>query len=221
VAAHGVRRARIELGEYVLITGMGVVGQLALQLAAQTGCEALLVADLSEFRLGIARAHGATLALNPQRDDLAAAVQRHTHGRGLDCIIEASGYPDMLPLLFEVARIGGRVVLLGSIWHRTVEVDFMPFHLKELTLLGVHQPKCPTVETPYFPWTQPYNRRQMLKMIGGWTAEGAAIDHPHPSIHAGRGSLSALAGGAGQSAWYRAGLHRISLTHGEAQCFRP
>lgn len=166
VAAHGVRRARIELGEYVLITGMGVVGQLALQLAAQTGCEALMVTDLSDFRLGIARAHGATHTLNPLRDDLTEAVPRLTHGHGLDCIIEASGYPDMLPLLFDLARIGGRVVLLGSIWHRTVNVDFMPFHLKELTLLGVHQPKCPTVETPYFPWTQRYNRRQMLKMIG-------------------------------------------------------
>jgi 2-desacetyl-2-hydroxyethyl bacteriochlorophyllide A dehydrogenase len=166
VAAHGVRRARIELGEYVLITGMGPVGQLALQLAAQTGCEALMVADLSDFRLRVAGAHGALHTLNPQREDLAEAVQRLTHGRGLDCIIEASGYPDMLPLLFDVARIGGRVVLLGSIWHRTVELDLMPFHLKELTLLGVHQPKCPTVETPYFPWTQSYNRRQMLKMIG-------------------------------------------------------
>jgi threonine dehydrogenase-like Zn-dependent dehydrogenase len=42
----------------------------------------------------------------------------------------------------------------------------MPFHLKELTLPGVHQPKCPTVESRYYPWTQSYNRRQMPKMIG-------------------------------------------------------
>ena len=38
VSMHGVRKARIELGEFVAITGMGAVGQLALQLAAQTGC---------------------------------------------------------------------------------------------------------------------------------------------------------------------------------------
>jgi 2-desacetyl-2-hydroxyethyl bacteriochlorophyllide A dehydrogenase len=185
VAAHGVRRARIELGEYVLITGMGVVGQLALQLAAQTGCEALMGTDLSDARLEIARAHGATHALNPHRDDLAAAVHRLTNGRGLDCVIEASGYPDQLPLLFDLARIGGRIVLLGSIWHRTVELDLMPFHLKELTLLGVHQPKCPAVETPYFPWTQPYNRRQMLKMIGdGRLQVRPLITHLLPFTHA-------------------------------------
>ena len=41
----------------------------------------------------------------------------------------------------------------------------MDFHLKELTLTGCHQPKCPTADTIYFPWTQQYNRRQILKMI--------------------------------------------------------
>jgi threonine dehydrogenase-like Zn-dependent dehydrogenase len=166
VAAHGVRRARIELGEYVAVTGMGLVGQLALQLVAQTGCEALVAVDLSQARLQLAARHGATHTRNPRTEDLAGAVEQITGGRGLDCIIEASGYPDLLPTLFDTARIGGRVLLLGSIWHRKVEVDFMPFHLKELTLLGVHQPKCPTVPTPYFPWTQAYNRRQILKMIG-------------------------------------------------------
>ena len=64
-----------------------------------------------------------------------------------------------------MARIGGRIMLLGSIWHRTVEIDFMSFHEKELTLVGCHQPKCPTTATPAFPWTQQYNRRQILRMI--------------------------------------------------------
>ena len=43
VAMHGVRKARIELGEFACITGMGLVGQLALQLAAQTGAELLRI----------------------------------------------------------------------------------------------------------------------------------------------------------------------------------
>ena len=44
-------------------------------------------------------------------------------------------------------------------------VDFMDFHLKELTLMGCHQPKCPTSESPYYRWTQQHNRRHILKMI--------------------------------------------------------
>lgn len=165
VSAHGVRKARLEMGEHVLVAGMGVVGQLALQFAAQAGCETLIASDLSDRRLSLARELTGATVLNPTACDMAAEVQRITEGRGLDCIIEASGYPDHLPALFDMARIGGRIVLLGSIWHRTVEVDFMPFHLKELTLIGAHQPKCPTVATPAFPWTQQYNRAQTLKMI--------------------------------------------------------
>ncbi len=165
VSMHGVRKARIELGEFVAITGMGLVGQLALQLSAHTGCEQLIAIDLSDRRLEIALASGATHVLNPRRCDLRAEVERITERRGLDVMIEASGYPDLLPIAFDMARIGGRIMALGSIWHRKVEVDFMPFHEKELTLVGCHQPKCPTVATPAFPWTQQYNRRQILKMI--------------------------------------------------------
>lgn len=166
VSAHGVRKARLEMGEHVLVTGMGVVGQLALQFAARAGCETLIASDLSDRRLAIAHDQTGAATLNPTTANMAAEIERITEGSGLDCIIEASGYPDHLPALFDMARIGGRIVLLGSIWHRTVEVDFMPFHLKELTLIGAHQPKCPTVATPAFPWTQQYNRAQTLKMIG-------------------------------------------------------
>ncbi len=165
VSMHGVRKARMQLGEFVAITGMGAVGQLALQLAAQTGCELLIAIDLIDRRLEVAKASGASHVLNPSRCDLREEVAQITDGRGLDVIIEASGYPDVLPIAFDMARIGGRIMALGSIWHRKVEVDFMPFHEKELTLIGCHQPKCPTVATPAFPWTQQYNRRQILKMI--------------------------------------------------------
>ena len=164
VSMHGVRKARLELGEYVAITGMGLVGQLALQLAARSGCERLIAVDLSAVRLEIASRSGATHTLQAD-DDLPSRVAAITHDRGLDAAIEASGYPDILPVLFDMARIGGRIMALGSIWHRKVEVDFMDFHQKELILVGCHQPKCPTTATPAWPWTQQYNRRQVLKMI--------------------------------------------------------
>ncbi len=164
VSMHGVRKARLELGEFAAITGMGLVGQLALQLAACTGCELLIAVDLSAARLQTAAASGATHTLLAG-DDLPSRVAAVTGDRGLDIAIEASGYPDILPVLFDMARIGGRIMALGSIWHRKVEVDFMDFHQKELTLVGCHQPKCPTTATPAWPWTQQYNRRQVLKMI--------------------------------------------------------
>lgn len=165
VSMHGIRKAKIELGEFVAISGMGLVGQLALQLASEMGCEALIATDFYDFRLKIAEKLGATHTFNPKTSDVQVEVNRLTDGRGLDLIIEASGYPEALIKAFDLARIGGRIMALGSIWHRKVEVDFMDFHEKELTLIGCHQPKCPTSETVYFPWTQQYNRRQILRMI--------------------------------------------------------
>jgi len=165
VAMNGVRKAKIELGESVAISGMGLVGQLTLQLASKAGCESLIATDLIDFRLKIARELGATHVCNLKNCDVRGKVKELTGGRGLDAIIEASGYPEAILTAFDLARIGGRIILLGSIWNRKIEVDFMDFHLKDLTLIGAHQPKCPTAETIYFPWTQQYNRRQILKMI--------------------------------------------------------
>ena len=72
-------------------------------------------------------------------------------------------------------------MLLGSIWHRKVEIDFMDFHEKELTMTGCHQPKCPIVPTPAFPWTQQYNRSQVLSMIGDGRLDVASlISHKLP-----------------------------------------
>lgn len=164
VSMHGVRKARLELGEFAAVTGMGLVGQLALQLAARSGCELLIAVDLSAVRLEIASHSGATHTIQAD-EDLRSRVAAITQDRGLDAAIEASGYPEILPVLFDMSRIGGRIMALGSIWHRKVEVDFMDFHQKELTLVGCHQPKCPTTATPAWPWTQQYNRRQVLKMI--------------------------------------------------------
>ena len=62
----------------------------------------------------------------------------------------------------------------------------MDFHLKELTLVGCHQPKCPTVATPAFPWIQQYNRRQILKMIErGEINVNRLITHRLPYTEAG------------------------------------
>ena len=62
----------------------------------------------------------------------------------------------------------------------------MDFHLKELTLMGCHQPKCPTDETIYFPWTQQYNRRQILRMISDKRLDvNTLVSHKLPYHEAG------------------------------------
>lgn len=188
VAMHGVRKARLELGEHMMVTGMGVVGQLVMRLAAGIRAESLIAVDLVDGRLQKAKAGGATHAFNPQTVDLKAEVQDVTRERGLDVVVEASGYPELLPRIFDLCRVGGRIILLGSIWHRKVEIDFMDFHFKDLILMGCLQPNCPIHPTSLYPWTQEYNRSQVLTMItDGRLMVKDLISHRLPAAEAEEG----------------------------------
>jgi 2-desacetyl-2-hydroxyethyl bacteriochlorophyllide A dehydrogenase len=165
VSIYGIETADIRLGDHVAIFGMGIVGQLALQMAKLCGCDTLTAIDIEPMRLAIARKSGATHTLNPEQCDIAEQMKSITKGRGVDVIIEASGYSSALVTAIEIARLGAKIVLLGSPWEGVLEIDFFLIHLKELRIIGCHQPLCPTTSTSFFPWTKEYNRNQVLKMI--------------------------------------------------------
>jgi L-iditol 2-dehydrogenase len=84
VAINGVRKAKIELGEFVAISGMGLVGQLTLQLASQTGCESLIATDFCDLRLRIAKELGATHVCNLKTCSIREKVKEITDGLGCD-----------------------------------------------------------------------------------------------------------------------------------------
>lgn len=164
VAMHGARKAAAQLGEHVLVTGAGMVGQLVAQLIPKGAAETLTVADLSPDRLARAAALGATHTICPVDGDLAALHAAAT-GASADLAVEATGYPELLPPIVDALRVGGRCVLLGSIWHRKVTLDLMPFHEKEITLQGCHQPKCPDEPHAYYPYSKTYNSRAFLGRV--------------------------------------------------------
>ncbi|MDA1191339.1 MAG: zinc-binding alcohol dehydrogenase [Candidatus Poribacteria bacterium] len=186
VAMHGARKARVEWGEHVVVVGAGMIGQLTLRLLATCGAETLTAIDLSDFRLDKARLGGATHALNPAKADVRGELDRITKGRGVDVVVEASGFPEVLPAMFDALRVGGRCVLLGSIWHRKVELDLMPFHEKELTLVGAHQPKAADRSTALTPWSRDYNGQSFLERLGDGRLDlDPLITHVLPATDAG------------------------------------
>jgi len=165
VSIYGIERANLRLGDYVAVVGMGVVGQLALQLARFTGCEGLIAVDLETMRLEVAEKAGATHVVNSNSGDMKKTIRKITGDRGIDTVIEASGASSALPMAIDMARTGGKIILLGTPWSRRIEADFFKLHLKELAVIGCHQPQCPKIETTYFPWTQSSNRQKILRMI--------------------------------------------------------
>ncbi len=164
VAMHGARKAAVQIGERVLVTGAGMVGQLVAQLIPGDAAESLTVVDLSADRLARAAALGATHTICPVGGAFADAHAAETGGP-VDVAVEATGFPDLLAPIVDALRVGGRCVLLGSIWHRKVTLDLMPLHEKEITLQGCHQPKCPDEPHAYYPYSKTYNSRAFLARL--------------------------------------------------------
>ena len=166
IALHGVRIARIELGESVVVIGLGVVGQLAGTLAKLSGGMPLIAADLDESRLRKAEARGMDVCLNPGTTvDLPEAVRAHCPEDGANVVIEATGSPEVYPTAVKLACLAGRVVALGSP-RGTVEMDFLSeVHLREVSILGAHQPKTPDGDHIYYRWAKDRERALVMRLM--------------------------------------------------------
>lgn len=99
--------------ETVVIMGAGTIGLFALQVAATSGALRLVAVDTDEARLEVASRLGAGTLLNPRRQDVVAAVQQMTKGRGADVVVDAVGAADTRRSAVSMARRGGEVVWLG------------------------------------------------------------------------------------------------------------
>ncbi|MFC2055714.1 zinc-binding dehydrogenase [Chloroflexota bacterium] len=165
VALHAIRRAQITFGEVFVIIGAGIIGQIAIQLAKKSGTGKVVVLDLHEDRLDLARRYGADITINPTEVDQVDAVFDAAGGKGASIILEATGNPQVIPTAFKMAGDGGRVVCVGAL-EEPVSISFhAEFIRRELTMIAAFQPYCPTTENLYWKWTQGANRKLLLDMI--------------------------------------------------------
>jgi L-iditol 2-dehydrogenase len=166
IAIHGIRVARIELGETVVVVGQGIVGQLAATLARLSGGTPIVAVDLDPFRLERSRNRGVDVCLNPKDiHNLREAVLPHCVEDGANVVIEATGIAAVYPMAVPLACLGGRMVALGSP-RGSVEMDFLSdIHLREVSILGAHQPKTPDQDHIYYRWSKDRDRKLVMKLI--------------------------------------------------------
>ncbi len=113
VALHAVRIAEMKGGETALVIGAGMIGLLTLQAAHAVGCRRVLIADVDDTRLQLARQVGADETLKSA--DLIAQVMKLTAGEGVDVVFEAVGRNETVAAAIDAPRKGGKVVLIGNI----------------------------------------------------------------------------------------------------------
>lgn len=95
-AMSGVRDANVRVGDFVVVVGLGAIGQIAIQLAKRAGASVVIGVDPIAHRCDIARRHGADFCLNPIGADVGKEIKTLTGKQGADVIIETSGYADAL-----------------------------------------------------------------------------------------------------------------------------
>ena len=135
---HAVERAQIELGDVVVLAGAGTLGLGMIGAIKKSGPGKLIVLDLFDDRLELAKQFGADMVLNPMRDDVDAIVKELTEGYGCDIYIEATGAQKSVEQGLNMIRKLGRFVEF-SVFKEPVTVDWSIISdRKELDVLGSH-----------------------------------------------------------------------------------
>ena len=183
IALQGIRQADLRVGERVLVVGLGLIGQLAVQMLRASGC-LVAGADLSPRHLAMAEESGCQLVVDASDPVAPARLKAWAAGIGFDAIIITAAANDNAPFLLasEVARDRGRIVLVGV---AKIDMPRAPLYEKELSIFlsrsygpGRYDPAYEQQGHDYpighVRWTEQRNMQAVLEMM----AQGSVrLDH--------------------------------------------
>ncbi len=125
------------VGEDVLITGAGPIGSMAVAVCKHVGARHVVITDVNDYRLELARKMGATRALNVSRESIRDTMHALGMTEGFDVGLEMSGNPQAFRQLLGAMNHGGRVALLGIPPSETA-INWNEVIFKGLILKGVY-----------------------------------------------------------------------------------
>lgn len=124
------------IGEDVLVTGAGLIGSMAVAISRFAGARYVVVTDLNEYRLDIARKMGPTKAINP-REEKVADVMKELGMVGFDVGLEMSGSPAAFNDMIRNMYNGGKISLLGILPSST-QIPWDEVIFKALRIKGIY-----------------------------------------------------------------------------------
>ena len=174
IALQGVRLAEPTLGESIVVIGLGLVGQLTVQLLKANGCRVFGL-DLDQSRVALALELGADKAV-VSNDETAKEIEAWTRGNGADAVLITAATDSNQPieLAARVSRLKGRVIVVGM---TGMDIPRAPFFSRELKLVismsygpGRYDPEYEErgqdYPLPYVRWTEKRNIESFLELIG-------------------------------------------------------
>jgi predicted dehydrogenase/threonine dehydrogenase-like Zn-dependent dehydrogenase len=173
IALQGVRTAEVRLGESVAVIGLGLLGQLTIQILKAAGCRVVGI-DLDPAKTELARAHGADLGVL-RGDDVEGAVAQFTSGCGVDAVIitAAAETNDPTELAGEIARDRAVVSMVGAV---KMDVPRKVYYEKELQLRlsrsygpgrydASYEEQGVDYPIGYVRWTERRNMEEFLRLV--------------------------------------------------------
>ncbi len=136
VAVHAVRRADIKLGEKVLVIGAGAIGILVAALCRRRGAAEVAIADFSQKRLNIALELGATMAINPSKQNVYDVVSKTTDGVGMDKTFECVGLEATFNQAMMALRKNGLATIVGIFENPNITIPATRFITHEIRVQG-------------------------------------------------------------------------------------
>jgi len=135
IGTHAANRAPISGDDTVVVIGAGTIGLFILQAAKLRGAERVIVCDINEFRLDVAKRLGADELVNPAKVDLKETVNKLTKNKGADVSFEAVGYAETFANAISVTKMGGYLVAVGNL-QKMAEFNLQELVARELTFTG-------------------------------------------------------------------------------------
>jgi threonine 3-dehydrogenase len=125
------------VGEDVLITGAGPIGIMAAAVARHVGARHVVITDVNEYRLDLARKMGVTRAVDVSKEKLSDVMNELGMKEGFDVGLEMSGVPSAFSQMLETINHGGKIAMLG-IPPENVAIDWNEVIFKGLVIKGIY-----------------------------------------------------------------------------------
>ncbi len=137
---HSIRKARIQIGETVVIIGMGIMGYFQLQLAKMQGAR-VIVSEMDKTRREFALKHGAWRVIDPSNESLQELINSMTDGAGADVVINTIPFANAWKEAIEILAPYGRLVAYSSQDKKDpIGVNFGEIHSREIEIIGTLNP---------------------------------------------------------------------------------
>ncbi len=174
IAMQGVRQTELSLGENCVVIGLGLIGQLTMQLLKAAGVKAIGL-DINDNQVALALKTGIKQAYNSSKEGIESIIENETNGFGADAVIITAGTSSLEPINFAgaIARKKGKVIIVGAV---PTGFDRKNYYTKELDLRmsssygpgrydNNYEQKGNDYPIGYVRWTENRNMQAFIELV--------------------------------------------------------